>query len=489
MMARYRTIVFVCMGLAAVMLLGFTLFACVATNEFTQPESVVATQTYRFAQQGTLYYSLKEYPYTVCAYMPIFYTAVAGLAKAGLPVLLGGRLISILALLSILGLGWKLIQLYTQDSLYAHLGLALLGMTQLLLSWGTTGQVDMTAVAFSLAAFYQFSRFHVLGEERLDLAAFLTVAALFTKQTALAAPASIFVLLTLKSPRRAIRFAILSGGIGAVLVVGLNVLLKGNFLQNTIYANMNPLAWYKLQLPLEYVGVVLAPMIVIELAGIRRMLQTPLAALLLYQALALTICLLTIGKVGSDSNYMIESTILMTICGVCSLRTLDFFSLSAIGSKSWVTLLLLPLGLYVVQNTRVSISALASRMDREVRFHEQVRRVKPFLDGRGRVLSVDSNALMHTGRSFEVEPLIYRMLVEAGRIEPTRVLRDIDRSAFETIVLYENLDAKRDPDPEIPRLPADQMDAIRRNYQLVSHVPGPNLSGLYVYRPRLNAAH
>ena len=36
------------------------------------------------AHHGTLYYDLNRYPYTVCAYMPLFYLLEAGFAKLGL---------------------------------------------------------------------------------------------------------------------------------------------------------------------------------------------------------------------------------------------------------------------------------------------------------------------------------------------------------------------------------------------------------------------
>lgn len=488
-LARCRRLVFVCIGLAVLLSALYIGSALVSTSEFSQPEGIVATQVTTFSQQGTLYYSLKQYPYTVCAYMPMFYTAVAALAKAGIPVLLGGRLVSIFALLGSIWLAWKLILLYTEDRLYAWLGAGLLGITPLMLSWGTTGQVDMLTVSLALAAFYQFSRFHLLAEERLDLAAAFAVAALFTKQTAIAAPATIFVLLLWRHPRRAFRFALLTAGVGGSLVLGLNALLDGRFLDNTVFANMNPFAWYKLGLSLEFVGVVLSPMLLIALIGLKPAHRLPMHAVFVYLGFAQVIYFLTAPKVGADTNYLIESNILLVVCACCGLKALDFFALFSIGSKSWITLLMLPLGLFVVQNLRVSASTFKSRIDRESNFAVQVEGLRPFLGGSGRVLSADSNALQHAGRSFEVEPLIYRLLVEAGRIEAAPVLRDIDSAAFESILLYEDVAKNNDPDPEIPRLTRDQMDAIRRRYQLVRHVPGPYLGGIFVYQPRNWTAH
>src|SRR5258708_11174608 len=89
--------------------IGFGAVACLAIlchlgamlwaqNEFAQPESVVAAQSTMLARDGTWYYSLKDYPYTVNAYMPLFYLLDAGLIRLGLPVFLGARLVSFTAL-------------------------------------------------------------------------------------------------------------------------------------------------------------------------------------------------------------------------------------------------------------------------------------------------------------------------------------------------------------------------------------------------------
>lgn len=479
--------VFVCLGLAAVVAVAFLGLAFWSQNEFTQPEGIVATQSTHFSQQGSLYFSLRQYPYTVCAYMPVFYTLVAGLIKAGLPVLAASRLVSILATAAVFWLVFAITRVYTNQLIYAALSLSLAGVSQLLLSWGTTGQVDMLTVAFSVAAFYQFSRFQVRGEETLDLAAAFAVAALFTKQTAIAAPATIFLLLLRMDWRRAARFAAITAGLGGAMVLSLNALLSGRFLTNTVFANMNPFAFYKLKMALDYAGAVLSPIVLIVLLSTRAAIRQRLWGPFLYLLFASAVFFLTAPKVGADSNYLIESTVMLAICTGIGLKSLEFFELSAAHSKSWVTLLMIPLGLYIVQNVRVSVSALTARLGREIQFAKQIEDVRPYLASPGRVLSVDSNALLHAGRIMEVEPLIYRLLVEAGRIEPAPVQHDIDTTAFKTIVLYEDVSRKGDPDPEIPRLTPAQMQSIGRHYELVHHSPGPYLGGLYIYQPRASA--
>lgn len=487
-MQRYRRVVFAGCAIALLALLAHVGVAFWAQSEFTQPEGIVATQALSLAQEGVLYYDLKQYPYTVCAYMPLLYGLVAGMHKLGLPLLLSGRLISILALGGIFYLVWKILLLHTGERLCAWTGVALAGMTQVLLSWGVVGRADMPAVALSLAAFYQYSRYLMLGEETLDRAAGLAIAGLFTKQTVIAAPAAIFVLLLLESPMRALRFGGIVGGIGGAMVLGLNALLDGRFLENTLFSNMNPFAWFKLEPHFEYIGLTLGPLLIVLAVGAKKAIETRMRAVFVYLGIALTVLLATAGKLGSDFNYEIETAVLVVICSCLALHALNFFWLFSIASRSWITLLTLPLALYGAQNLKVAAFELADRIDREQLFRVQLVELGPFLSGKGRVLSADSNALVHSQRRIEVEPLIYRLLVEAGRVDGSRVLRDIEQSGFQTILLFENTADQANTDPEFPRLMTEQMDAIRNRYRLVKHLPGPYVSGLYVYQPSVERA-
>jgi hypothetical protein len=453
-----------------------------AANEFTQPESIVAGQSRMFAARGTLYYALTEYPYTVCAYMPVFYSMAAALHVAGVPILVATRTISLFALLGILWLVWRILLLYTRDRFCAWTGLVLAGSTQLLLSWGTVGQVDMLAVCFTLAGFYQYSRHRILGEPTVAWAALFALAALFTKQTAVAAPAAIATLLFLERPRKTIPFAAIVAGAGGAVVLGLDLLLQGRFLQNTVFANLNPFAWHKLQQHFDYAAVVFTPLLVAIGVGLWKGRREHMWAPLVYLGFASLVAWGTAGKIGSDSNYQIEWAVTLIICACVALHAVDFFPLFMSQSRSLLTLLVLPIGLYGVQNLRIATFALAERAARDSMFAQQVTALRPYLQG-GRVLSADMNALLQGNRAIDVEPLIYRLLVEAGRIDGEPLRRDLAAGRFDTVILYDDLHIAGDPDPEIPRLPVTATEAIREAYGLVARVPGPYGNGVFVYQP------
>ena len=454
-----------------------------AQNEFTQPESIVVGQVRMLNQGGTLYQSLKDYPYTVNAYMPVGYGLQAGLQKLGLSPYVAGRLISMVALLALGWLVYRILWLYSSDRRCAWLGASLCGCTSGLPFWGTVGQMDMLAITLALAAFHQFSRYWMLRTDSLRWAVALTVLAMFTKQTVLAAPAAILVALWLRDKRPAWRFAVTAGGVGVGLVLLANFLTDGRFLANTLYANINPFAWEKIEQHGVFWLIASGQLAIITGLGARLLWRRDSRPVLIYLGLAFLVLMLTAGKVGSDSNYQVESTVLLVIATCLSLHAWGFFDLVFTGSRSRVPLLVMPLLLHVLLNVRLEIPNLIGRYAKEVQFREQTAVVLGQV-GPGRVLSADTNALIHLGRPLEVEPLIYRLLVEAGRIDPARVTQDLAARRFATVILYHDLNQTEALHAEIPTLPAAQLAEIRRHYQRVAHIPGPYLGGLYLYKPK-----
>ena len=84
----------------------------------------------------------------------------------------------------------------------------------------------------------------------------------------------------------------------------------------------------------------------------------------------------------------------------------------------------------------------------------------------------------------DVEPLIYNLLVSVRVIDPEPVRRDLERGAFSTVILSQDVfQPQQFGDAEIGTLPPSQLEEVRRHYRLVQHIPGPYLDGLYLYQP------
>jgi 4-amino-4-deoxy-L-arabinose transferase-like glycosyltransferase len=480
----FRRGLWVASALAAIVLLCYLATMLWAVNELSPPESVVAAQSLMLVHDGTLYYDLKHYPFTVCAYMPLFYWLESGLIRAGFPAALAGRCISFAALCGLIVLCGRIVLLCTGDRNAAWVASLAAASSSLLGSWGTTGQVDTLAAFFALMAFYQYSRYHVRGEPSLWIAGLCGALALFTKQTMLAAPAAMFVLLLMRDRKKALWFGVIFGaGVGA-FVLAINIALQGRFLANTLFANINPFRAAQFFTQFRYFVSISFGLLAILVVSFGRMLRGHALAPFVYLILAVLVFLGTAAKIGSDTNYQIESTLLLAVCAAIGLHRMKFFEHYFERSKSWITLLLIPLALHMAIGYRVSANTLLARLMKEKMFRAQIEQLRPYVQpSGGLVLCTDFNAMVRLRERMDVEPLIYNLLVSAHVVDPEPVRRDLARGAFSTVILSEDVfQPQQFKDGEIGTLPGSQLDEVRMHYRLVRQVPGPFLDA-YVYQP------
>ncbi len=447
---------------------------------------MVAAHASMLVHDGTLYYDFHHYPYTVAPYTPLFYLLDAGLQKAGLPIYTAGRVISFAAALGIVALSWYLTLLYTKERYSAALSALLCASSSLLFVWGTVGQVDVLALFWALAAFYLYSRYTLLGENTLIWAGVCVLLAFFTKQTMLACPAAICLHLFFSGRKMiAVKFALSCLAVAAMVVFSLDAALGGRFLADTVRANLNPYSIKKLLLHLRFTLLVAGPLFLVVAAGARQAIRKTGAAPFIYLGVAGLVYLGSAPKTGSDLNYQLEFTILLIVCTSLSLDALDFFSLSFSRTRTWVTLLQLPLGVFLVVNARTTGSLLLVRYVGEQQSRVEVAAIQSSLADGGRVLSADFNAVVRLRGRLDVEMAFYNLLVSVGAVDPEPLRRDIAASAFSTIILLEDVRTDHSPlDIEISTLPAAQLAEIRKHYSLVQRIPGPALDGVYVYKPR-----
>lgn len=483
--AWFRRILIIFAMVAVLGILGHFILLLWAQNGFTGGEAVVAAHAMMLVHDGTLYYDLNHYPYTVAPYTPLFYLIDAGVQQLGLPAYTAGRLISFLALLGIFVLSWYIVLLYTRDLYSASMSALLCASSALLVLWGTVGQVDVLAVFWAMTAFYLYSRYAILGESTLIWAAVCAVLAFFTKQTMLACPAAICLLLWFTNRKAAVQFGCGCLAVVLIVAVSLNTVLEGRFLADTVRANLNPFSVKKLLQHLQFAALTAGPLAIVAVFGARKAIRKCGGAPFVYLGLAALAFLATAPKIGSDLNYQLEFTILLVLCASLSLYATDFFRLSFVRSKTSITLLQLPLGVFLVVNYCTTGSVLLMRYVSEQQTRTEVAALQSSLADGGRVLSADYNASVRLRGRLDVEMAFYHLLVDAGLVDPKPLQRDLAASAFSTVLLLEDVRNHEAPlDIEISSLPATQLDEIRTRYTMVKHVSGPALNGVYVYKPR-----
>lgn len=473
-------------GLALLLHIGVAL---TAEHSLTQVEPIIAIQARMLAQGEGLYWDLDSFPFTVSAYGPLYYGLSALLQLAGLTPLLAGHLISIAALLAALWLSDRLMRHWRIGLGERRLGLALAASAGVIGSWGVVAQSDTLALAFSIAALERYAAY----QSRRNLSALIASAvcialAIFTKQTFLAAGAAISLSLLVREWRRGIVFVAGLGAFGVGTALMIQALTDGGYLSNALLANLNPFAWFKLGQHVERFALVTGALSLIAAAAFARRGAFQLL-LHSYLGFSLAIWLLTAPKIGSDLNYQLEPTLALCLAAAWSLHKLRFLELAARHDPGWVTLLQVPLALHLVLNAGVAVQSSLGRIAREQMAQQQLADLQPWLNAEnGPVISVEIDPLLHAGRRLEVEPLIYTLLVRAGVTDPGPVSRALEAGEFSAVLLYEEVGSPGEgANPELPSLPPEQLEIIRRRYRQAAHVPGPLLNGVYVYVPNPGA--
>jgi hypothetical protein len=203
-------------------------------------------------QQATMMLTPKAYgpidsfPAIVFHYPPIYHLSVLMMsALTGADMLYAGRGVSIACTL----VSAVLIALIVLETLPRSLPSAgrlccaaasasLIFCLHPIAIWALLMRVDMLSLALSLCGFW----LGLKSFERPSLiygAALCFVAAVFTKQTALAAPAALFALMLWRSPRLALRGIATCVSLGLVGLIGLDFVTDGGFLRHIVGYNIN----------------------------------------------------------------------------------------------------------------------------------------------------------------------------------------------------------------------------------------------------------
>jgi hypothetical protein len=356
-----------------------------------------------------------------------------------------GRLISLLGMLAAaLFLGLALYSL-TRDPLAAVSGGLLLLAIPYARAWAPLFRIDSLALGLSWAALYLL----VSGKgERRNLlwVAILLTAAIYTRQSyGLAAPLAAFAWLLSQQPRRrALTLAAYMGGVGLGLFVLLNLLTGGGFYFHIVTANIN-----KFQLPtlLNYLRRVLADLPVLLmlgavflLAGWSRIRGWLLAAPYLLGA---AISALTIGKIGSNVNYLLELS-----AALCLAAGLIFAWLrrkgGTAGSKASKTAWqLAAAGLAVILALQVFWAAnnhggYEQYLRQKTSLHTQNEVLLGLIEqSTGPVLTGEHMGLLAlTGRPIYYQPFEMKQLSDSGVWDQSSFLAELESGQYPLILMY-----------------------------------------------------
>lgn len=402
-----------------------------------------------------MYGDITQSPFIVFHYPPLYHLVSRAVAALGIDGLAAGRLVSLTATLAMSGclaaLAW-LAAVERHGRRAAAWGAVIafilpLGMAPIFL-WAPLMRVDMLATALGFAGLL-CAALAPMRPGLLSVSGLIFIAALYTKQTAIAAPAAALAVMVMAMPRSTLRAATRAGTVGLVAMVGLSLATGGGFLRHIISYNVNR---FDLVLGLVQAGFVMlsslgylfaagaeAAIILRDLVRARagrgwgRLLREDLgmrvaAMLLVYLALT-TVMLPMAGKSGAAINYFIEwSCALAVLTGMLCARALAALSALAPDARPHLSLLVLPavLLMFLVRTSpewRPHLG-LESRQRGLAALEAELR-------ASGRPAIADEMVLLiRSGRGVTWESAIFAELAAQGRWDEAPLLDMLEERAF-----------------------------------------------------------
>ena len=393
-------------------------------------EGNVLNAAVRITHGLTPYPDPRAYPNVLNPYGPVPYYLMA------IPVKFWGLSFTVPRLL-ILGCGVLislllvlLVRCWAESWLLA-LGFGLFYLcTRTVHNWLFLLRVDLIAAVLTLAGFCVFA----LRPRRWAWAVLLFAAALFTKQTALAAPAACFLyLLAQKEWRRAAAFAALLAGLGTTGLVAMHVWTHGAFTFMMFRAHPDPSSLRHLWM---VIGIAAPGLLLVAPLGLALLLVAREKFLLarLYLILATALVLITASKEGSSPNHFLEPLAVYCLCAA-----LTYQQMKSLPQVQRV-LPLIPVGLGIAALYFVGVGT-------ETRLHHaellsgcpdiyQYVRAAP---GQ-RILSEDISAVLLSGKPVQVSnPFVYTQLVEHSGFSKEPVEGLVERQEYDLIVVSKEM--------------------------------------------------
>jgi 4-amino-4-deoxy-L-arabinose transferase-like glycosyltransferase len=448
-------------GVALIVCLAYQLIAIPYPYSLDYGEAPLVDQAMRLASGQNIYRTdLAAPPYTISNYPPLYVALTAISVKLFGPAasFTVGRTISALSAWAASIFLLLIVYAATRDRLAALVAGLILLAFPFVVYWSPFLRIDMLALALSLAGLCLLV-WKPVSPRRLIGVALLLVAAIFTRQSyGLAAPLAAFVWLLARDWRQALRLALLVGGIGLILFLILNTLTDGGFFFNIVTANVNE---FRIDL-LKYNWDRLreTALIVLVVGGASLFLlprRNPLWTLAAPYLVGAALSAVTIGKIGSNVNYLLE------LCAALSLGAgaLVAWSRARLPSYSARAAILVLLAVAVGQMIHTTLADYTGSL--------QARRAQAAELGQLEVLVAKTpgpiladefmGMLTLQGRPLVIQPFEVTQLARAGRWDQTPLLESIRKQEFAAIILYDRPWSRERWTPEM-------LEAINQSYRL-----------------------
>lgn len=402
-------------------------------------EGPLLDQTLRLAQGENIYPAdLSTPPYTITNYPPLYILTQVPFVNTFGATYTYGRLLSLVSVLLTAVLIGLTIRALTGDWVGGLVGGLTLLTVPYVLHWSPLFRIDSLALLLSWAGLFLLAQFP-RGRWAIVAAALFLTAAIFTRQSyALAAPlAGCVWLLRQPRPYRALLLALIIGNLTLWTFGLLQVLTRGGFFFHIVTANVNAfnpdlIVFYADEIIRELPLLIGASLLFLLVGLVARARAWWLSAPYIVGALGAA---LTIGKVGSDVNYLYElSAAFALIVGVW------------IGFKrDWW---LLRVGLLLVLAWHLnSVHMFAAEkynpiQAQQIAREDELREYLDIISDADGIVLVDEDIglLPLAGRAIYLQPFEMTQLANAGIWDDAPVVAALSNRAFDSLMIYQPAD-------------------------------------------------
>jgi len=468
--------------------------------EFDYGEGIVLWQAAHVTRLASAYAPITHYPYIVFHYTPLYHLVSWRVSKLTGNLLFAGRLVTFVSTFALcLTLAWTVYRsVPARAPRLAAIGGAIFaaalpcGLDNM--DWALLMRVDMLGLwlTFTGLALFLFGR-----TAAMPYGAFvLFVAAMYTKQTLIAGALACLVVSALLDIKQAIKYLFFTAVLGTFVMILLVLATHGQVIRHLFVYNQNPFSLRRaIQLINENIQLTL-PLLALGCGGalgalsdasravLRRTLEplrTRLSKSSYRRALFLfaihflfsgLICL-TVGKEGSNSNYLIEWNLsACALAGLVVARFIWSWNTARRVSATAAVAYLLPV-LMVAQEAESAFRFVVPSADVRQQHDDNVRNTQALVNilrsSPEPVMSENMTLLYMAGKQVPFEPAIITQLAKSGLWHETPVVDMIRRRAFSVMII-------RDVD-DTERYSTAVARAIKENYE-----PAEEYGQLTVYR-------
>lgn len=475
-------------------------------------EGYLLDEAVELSHGRSIYRPIDEEPYLVGNYPPFYQAVLAVLVRLGEPSLFFGRL---LALTSAMGITLCLLILAYRcggQILPSLLAPFLFLVTFEVHSWIAYARVDLPSIFLALLGLVCF----VAEDTRTArwTSALFFALAIFTKQTAIAAPAACCIFLFFRNWRQGLRYALLLALLLAIPTAILTALTHGQYWLHTVTYNANEMNWDQVRdfwlphLQRFYailgagLGLGLVYVLVIAIGRLFQRHRPETAAAppqhdftLLQQLLIATVYFLltlmmipALAKAGSAENYLLEplagaALFYSAVIGFATSRSAavrrPYFSRAAA---------ILLLGFLFAHADFLVRGQVNGMRTVQVLFSRQVPRsyeagkmlLGEVYRSNGEVLAEDPIFLTLSDRRPPINPFILSQLAREKKWDQSQFLSHINERRYSLVVTTCNFNEGE----HFARYTDEMADAFRRNYVLAGQQSmGMGAQTYFIYRP------